>query len=139
MTYELFNCEEDFTTIQVGADEILTDEECDGADIVILRSSSCLDEERIGQATVAPCAGPIGTEHTIIIEMDSDQKHKVDRASIRLSSQTRQDDEYDLTPDSAKEGLFVIRIISVGTKNETREDSIQFKLWAEDPNGGEAE
>ena len=137
IVYDLFNCDEDETLIQVGADEVLSGADCDGSDVIELRSSSCLEDNLVGTATIDPCAGPIGTEHLVKVEMFSTSAHKVDRATVRLSSPGRGDDEYRMTPDSDKEGLYTISLESVGTANEVRTDTVQIKLWAEDPNGGE--
>ncbi len=134
--YRLFNCEEDSTLIDIGAEEILTKDQCE---TVQLQSSSCLDgdEETVGEAFIWPCAAPIGTEHDIVIFVDRPYDQKIAKTTIRLESDGRGEDEYRLTQDSANEGLYKITLISVGSEGERRQDFVQFKLWEEDPNASD--
>ena len=135
--YRLFNCEEDSTFIDVGAEEILTGEEhCESVDLL---SSSCLpdDQETVGSAYIWPCAAPIGTEHDIVVEVDPPYPGKIAKATVRLQSDGRGEDEYRLTQDSANEGLYKLTLISVGSESEKRQDVVQIKLWEEDPAASE--
>ena len=133
ITYRLFNCEEDSALIDIGADELLTEDQCESTP---LQSSSCLDgdQETIGEAYIWPCAAPIGTEHDIFIRVDRPHDQKIAKATVRLESDGRGEDEYRMTQDSANEGLYKITLISVGSEDERRQDVVQFKLWEEDPN-----
>ena len=135
IAYRLFNCEEDYTFVYVGADELLSGEACDGADLLQLRSSSC--EVDVGTATVSPCGGPIETEHEIIVEVNTIYSHKIAKVTAVLDSGQRGEEEYKLTPDSANEGLYKITLISVGSEGEQRDDLLHIKLWEEDPNAGD--
>ncbi len=133
--YRLFNCEEDADYVMVGEDTILTgDEHCPPVD---LYSSSCLEDEKVGSAYVWPCQGPIGTEHDIVVEVDPPYPGKIAKATVRLQSDGRGEDEYRLTQDSANEGLYKLTLISVGSTGEKRQDVIQIKLWEEDPTASE--
>ena len=69
ISYSLFNCEEDSTFVHVGEAEILSGDDCDGGDLLQLRSSSC--EVSVGQASISPCGGPIDTEHEIVVKVNS--------------------------------------------------------------------
>ena len=130
-TYSLFNCEEDYTFVYVGEPEIISGDACDGADNIEITSSSC--EVSVGQATVSPCGGPAGTEHEIVVKVNSTYSHQIAKVTAHLGSGSRGDDEYKLTPDSADEGLYKITLISVGAEGEKRDDLLRIKLWEEDP------
>jgi len=134
--YRLFNCEEDSALIDIGADEILTEDQCE---TIPLQSSSCLSdgEETVGEAYIWPCAAPIGTEHDIVIMVDRPYDQKIAKATVRLESDGRGEDEYRLTQDSANEGLYKLTVISVGSERERRQDFVQFKLWEEDPDASD--
>jgi len=143
--YDLFNCAEDYTFIEVGSDEVADHGEDDGTDecgdlgmgTIPLFSSTC--ERPIGEAIIDPCMGPIGTEHDIVVFVDSTEADKVDRANVRLESPGRGSDEYRLEPDSADPGIYKTTLVSVGTSDETREDFVRIKLFSVDPDGGEEE
>ena len=134
--YDLFNCEDDFTLIYVGTPEVWTGEACDGVDTIELRSSSCELPSNptgnlVGTADITPCGGPIGTEHQIVVRVNNLYKDQVDRASVRLNSGERGEDEYKMNPDSADEGLYKLTLVSVGSDEELRNDTIHIKLWEE--------
>ena len=133
-TNDVFNCEEDFTLIYVGTEEVWTGDMCDGVESIPLRSLSCdlpgdPDGNPVGTADITPCGGPIGTEHQIVVRVNTLYKDKVDRVSVRLNSGDRGEDEYDMQPDSADEGLYKITLVSVGSEGELRNDTIHIKLW----------
>lgn len=131
--YRLFNCEDDAAFISVGAEEVLTGEVL--CTSVPLLSSSCLPDEKetVGSAYIWPCAAPIGTEHDIVVEVDPPYPNQIAKATVRLESDGRGEDEYRLTQDSANEGLYKLTLISVGSEGERRQDVVQIKLWEEDP------
>jgi hypothetical protein len=87
----------------------------------------------VGQATISPCGGPAGTEHEIVVKVNSTYSHQIAKVTAQLHSGPRGDDEYKLTPDSADEGLYKITLISVGSDGEERDDLIRIQLWTEDP------
>ena len=132
ISYSLFNCEDDYTTIQVGTDEVISGTDCGGDNGTIeLRSSTC--EADIGTATFTPCGGPIDTEHSIVVRIDSNQAHHIAKVTARLDSGPRGEDEYRLNADSADPGLYKITLISVGSEDEIRDDMVTIRLWKEDP------
>ena len=131
ISYSLFNCEEDATFVHVGEAEVLTGDACDGGDLLQLRSSSC--EVSVGQTSISPCGGPIGTEHEIVVNVNSTYSHEISKVTAVLESGQRGEDEYTLTPDSADEGLYKVTLISVGSEGEQRDDLLRIKLWKEDP------
>jgi hypothetical protein len=141
--YALFNCEEDVAFIYVGVDDIIDGDACadkggydvdgDGIARFKLRSSSCdlPDDVAVGEVAVSPCGAPIGTEHQIVVTVYDIYKQEVDKVSVSLESPGRGDDEYDMAPDSADEGLYKLTLVSVGSEGEQRDDLIQIKLWEE--------
>jgi len=64
----------------------------------------------------------------VIIVFD-DYQDQVDRVSVRTSSPGRGEDEYDLIQDSADEGYYKLTITSAGEPDETRDDTLTFRLW----------
>tara|TARA_B100000575_G_scaffold169200_1_gene135381 strand:- start:862 stop:1347 length:486 start_codon:yes stop_codon:yes gene_type:complete len=135
ITYTLFNCEEDSTFVRVGEERVVVGDDCDGDELLQLNSSSC--EVSVGQATVSPCGGPIGTEHEIVVKVNSTYSHEISKVTAVLESGQRGEESYTLTPDSADEGLYKVTLISVGSENEQRDDLLRIKLWKEDPESSE--
>jgi len=134
--YRLFNCEDDFTLMYVGVQDIMTGEACNGVDAITLLSSSCELPERpngneVGVANITPCGAPVGTEHQIVVQVNSLYQDQVDRISVRINSGDRGEDEYEMEPDSADEGLYKLTLESVGSEGELRNDTIHFNLWEE--------
>ena len=120
VTYEQFNDEGDEISIAVGADLL---------DAVSVELHSTTGQVIIGTATVDPGGGPVGTEHTILVEIDDDYEEMVDRVSVRAKSEDRGDDEFDLEGDSADEGLYKTTLVSQGEEGETREDTFVIRVW----------
>jgi len=122
-TYEQYNADDESVAIEVGADEELAD--------VATSLHSSTGEVEIGAATVGPGGGPIGTLHTVIVEVFDEYASDIARASVRTASGDRGEDEYDLDADSTGEGIWKIEIQSVGEEGEVREDTLTFRLWKE--------
>ena len=118
------NAQTDQISIQVGTEDVL--------DAVSISLYSTTGTVEVGTATVNPGGGPIGTEHTLTVEIFDDWEDDVNRVSVRTDSGERGEDEYDLTPDSADEGLYQEVLVSVGTEGETREDIFTIRVWEED-------
>lgn len=129
-TWTQYNAEDNTVSIDVGVAEV-TD-----AETVTLTSNTGSVE--IGQGTVDPAGGPIGTTHTITVEVYEDYASDIDRASVRLDSGDRGQDEYNLDEDATGEGYWVIQLESVGDEGETRTDTLTFRLWTEDAASGDS-
>jgi len=119
--YTQFNVDDDEVTIQVGVSDLL-----DPVNTVI---RSTTGEVEIGSGEVSPGGGPIGTDHEVVIIVFDDYQDQVDRVSVRTSSPGRGEDEYDLIQDSADEGYYKLTITSAGEPDETRDDTLTFRLW----------
>jgi hypothetical protein len=124
VTYTQFNSDTDQLTIQVGTEELL--------DPVTISLYSTTGTVEIGSATADPGGGPIGTRHTLTVEVFDDWENDVSRVSVRTDSGDRGEDEYDLEGDSADEGLFQLELSSVGDEGETREDTFTIRVWEDD-------
>ncbi len=116
-----FNAEDDTVTIQVGVDEV--------QDTVSTVLHSTSGQVEVGVASVDPGGGPIGTEHFVVVEVYDDYEDTVGRATVRTDSGDRGEDEYEMDPDSADEGIYTTTLISVGDDGEHRSDILTFRLW----------
>lgn len=120
-TYVQFNASDDTLTIQVGVQDV-------GAPVTIDLHSTT-GSVLIGTATVDPSSGPVGTEHTITVEIFDAYENMVDRVSVRADSGDRGEDEFDLVGDSADEGFYKLTLVSVGDEGETRDDTFTLRVW----------
>lgn len=116
-----YNATDDAVHVQVGSADLLP------AVTAPLHSNTGAVE--IGTGSVDPGGGPIGTVHTVRVDISADYKDAVDRVSVRTSSGDRGEDEYDLAADSTGEGIWIYTLESVGDTGETREDTFTFRLW----------
>ncbi len=123
-TWTQYNAEDNTLSIDVGAAEVE-----DAATVTLTSNTGSVE---IGTGTVDPAGGPIGTTHTVTIEVYEDYASDIDRASVRLDSGDRGQDEYTLDEDATGEGYWVIQLESVGDEGETRTDTLTFRLWTED-------
>lgn len=98
----------------------------------------------IGQATLTPGSGPIGTLHELVVrvgtQFDPGLEDGVDageplvervrRVSARLDSGPLGAQSFDLTRDTAERGTWVIEIESLGDPDAApRTDELTVQLW----------
>lgn len=124
--------EESADYVQINADDDVLTVEVGAADALELRSVELRSNTGavvIGAGEVSPGGGPIGTLHTIAVRVDAEYAELVDRATVRVNSGDRGEDEYTLTQDFADEGLYVLELKSVGAVGEEREDVLTLRLW----------
>lgn len=121
VTYSQFNGPEDALTLEVGTADLLP---AVGIDL-----TSSTEVVLIGTATVDPGGGPIGTEHAVVVEIFDAWQHIVDRVSLRLQSPGRGEDEFEMEQDSADEGVWQLSLVSAGTEDETRTDTLTVRCW----------
>lgn len=130
-SYVQFNADDDALSIDVGAAEL--------GEPTTIDLHSTTGEVVIGTASVDPSAGPIGTEHTLIVQISDNYENLVDRVSVRTDSGDRGEDEYDFISDSADEGLYKRILVSVGAEGEQRTDTLTIRVWdVEDDDDGDA-
>lgn len=122
-TYELFNASDASVEIEVGAEALLP------ATSLTLMSNT--ESVEVGAATVDPGGGPIGTFHTVRVEVMDDYVSAVDKVQIQTSSPGRGEDTYSLTRDSTGQGIWVFELESVGAEGEARTDTFTFRLLTE--------
>ncbi|MCB9759153.1 MAG: hypothetical protein H6739_04890 [Alphaproteobacteria bacterium] len=119
--YEQFNATTDQIEVEVG-----------GADLLDPRSvelHSNTGTVVVGSASVDPGGGPAGTIVTLLVEVDDAYEHLVDRVTVRTDSGERGEDEYDLTADSADEGIYKIQLEAIAEDGEQRTDVFVIRLW----------
>lgn len=121
IVYEQYNALDDTLEIEVGIEDTL-----DPVDIVLFSTTG---EVEVGTAVVRPGGGPIGTRHDMVVVVFDEYQDVVDRASVRTNSGNRGKDEYDLTRDSADEGVYKLTLESDGAAGEIRTDELTFRLW----------
>ncbi len=124
VTWSQFNGTDDSLTIDVGVADV--------EPAVSVDLSSTTGEVVVGTATVDPGGGPLGTEHDVVVEVFDDYQDIVDRVSVRLTSDQRGDDEFELDQDSADEGVWKTTIVSVGSEDEVRQDTLTVRCWDQD-------
>lgn len=119
--YEQFNSDNDVLEVEVGVDE-----ELDARSIELFSTTG---EISVGQATVTPGGVAAGGIIRLVVVVDDEYEHIVDRVSVRVSSGDRGEDEYDLQADSADEGLYVRELQAVADDGEQRTDTFTVRLW----------
>ena len=126
--FSLFNSTDDVLYIPVGVEDMLPAINQD-----LYSSTGAVP---IGSISVDPGGGPIGTEHTLIVIVNDDFEHKVSRTTLELSSKEHGTESYTMNLDSADEGLYMLKLVSVGSEGETREDRLRVMLWKNEDEEG---
>lgn len=134
-TYVQYNDDDNSVEVEVGVDTryVLDDDGVteipESVEVALTSSTGSVE---VGTGTVTPSAGPVGTLHTVTVEVLSDYAEDVDRATIVTASDGRGKDEYDLDRDSAGDGIWVFELVSVGEADEVRTDTFTFRLYEEE-------
>jgi hypothetical protein len=120
-TWVRFNNDEDFIEIEVepGAvgDEILGD------------VTSTTGETVVGSIRVTPGSGPVGTEHTVVVQVLEAYEERVARVDIKAVSDDRGNRIFTLQQDSAELGVWVAELVSYGVDDEVRVDRLEPSLY----------
>jgi hypothetical protein len=124
VTWTQYNADGESIDVDVGAAKV------EPARTAVLHSNTGSIE--IGAASVDPGGGPLGTVHTVRVDVLPDYASGVGRVSVRTSSGERGEDEYDLVADSTGEGIWLFQLTSQGEGGEARTDTFTFRLWASD-------
>lgn len=122
LEWSRFNGEEDLATIQVVAGESVGD-----AVAIELRSTS--GASRVGEATIDPGSGPVGTVHTVTVSIDEAYAERVRRAEVQTATEVRGTWTIPLEQDSAEAGLWIRELVSLGASGEERTDTFAFQLF----------
>lgn len=132
--YVQFNGDDDVIDIEVTAPGTAL-----GAPVMATLSSTT-GGAQVGTITVDPGSGPIGTVHTVTVdvgcpeigvgECDADEyEDRVARADLETTAEGRGTFAFDLEQDSADAGLWVRDFTSYGDEGETRSDAFRVVLY----------
>ncbi len=154
VTWARFNADGDVLEVDVGGtgpvpqDAACADEDPDGLtlcekvtaldgtavtgdDLGCICLASSLRANDVGTATVDPTYGPVGTRHTVRVEVLDEFQDIVQRVSVYTTGQ-RDDEEIELRQDSADPGSWAVELESQGTSDETRTDRFELRLYEPD-------
>lgn len=115
-----FNNPADSVSIEVGPG--------DPTGPVVVELTSNTGAVVIGTATVDPGRAPVGTDHTLVLEVADDWEERIGRASVTATGD-RGVEEYELRQDSADLGFFDLTLTSLGEEGESRTDTWAIALW----------
>lgn len=134
-----FNAAGDTLLVGVGTDgPVGQSSRCDDAEVdpcagiegcICLRSS--LEAHVVGTAVLDPPFGPVGTIHTLAVEVDESFELIVGRVDV-LATGERGEDTVTLRQDSADAGSWRVELESLGASGETRTDSLEVRLYEPD-------
>lgn len=129
--YVQYNGDDDTVQVEVGVPtRYVTDAEGNElTETVTTALTSSTGSVEVGVGTVDPSAGPVGTLHRVVVQMQDAYAGDIDRVTVRTDSGDRGQDEYDLERDSAGEGWWVFELESVGEEDEVRTDTFTFRLY----------
>ena len=102
-----------------------------GADLGCICLSSSLRANDVGTATVGPSFGPVGTRHTVRVEVLDAFQDIVQRVTVYTTGQ-RDDEEIPLRQDSADPGSWAVELESLGAPDEVRTDRFELRLYEPD-------
>lgn len=115
-----FNAGDQQLTVQVGPDA--------DPEPVSLRLLSTTETIEVGEATITPGGGPVGTEHDVIVNVLDDFEDRVTRVTV-ITAGERGEQTHLLVRDSADLGLWQLPLESLGAEGEQREDTVTVRLW----------
>ncbi len=93
----------------------------------------------VGQASVDPGSGPVGTDHLVTVEVLDAWQDMVGLVTVQTDSGERGVEEHELVQDSADHGMWIRTLTSAGAEGEERTDTFTVLLWAEDPDAEAAD
>jgi hypothetical protein len=83
----------------------------------------------IGEATVDPGSGPVGTVHDVFVVVDGPYVDSVGSVDLVADSGARGVETIPMIQDSADHALWWRAVVSVGDVGEERVDTFGFELW----------
>lgn len=87
----------------------------------------------VGTILVDPGSGPVGTMHTVLVDVEDEYEEIVRRVTITVDAGQRGAEEFDMQRDSADHSLWEIELESTGVEGETRIDVFRPRLYEDDP------
>ncbi|MCO4747750.1 MAG: hypothetical protein KC912_23340 [Proteobacteria bacterium] len=85
----------------------------------------------IGSAVLDPGSGPVGTEHSLIVDVGDAWQEDVGRVAVSADSGDRGVELFELRQDSADHGVWVLTLTSSGVEGEARTDQLTVRLFQE--------
>lgn len=130
----LSGCETEASWVRFNAEDALsveiTAEEVGEAVSAELHSTS--GQVVVGAITVDPGAGPVGTLHTVTVEILDDWEEVVGKVTLSTDSGARGIEEHELVRDSADHGFWSRELRSEGADGEVRTDRFSALLWRDE-------
>jgi len=118
-TWVRFNAPDDEVDVQVGGDLL---------DPVTIDLWSTTGAVLVGDASVDPGGGPVGTDHGVAVNVLDDWEEVVGRVTVTTRTDDRGEEEHVLRQDSADHGYWHVVLTSVGTEGEQRTDVFDVAL-----------
>ena len=84
----------------------------------------------VGTATVDPGSGPVGTMHTILVDVEDDYEDDVRRVTVDVDAGDRGIEDFMMTRDSADRSLWELELESSGVPGEARTDVFTIRLFS---------
>jgi hypothetical protein len=119
-----FNGDDDILVVCVGEDS-----GCVPVGEIDLHSTN--GSTLIGTASVDPPSGPVGTLHTVSVDVDDEWEDEVLLVTAQFLSD-RGEQTWDMQQDSANHGNWEVEVESLGEPDEVREDAIKLRLYQDD-------
>ena len=144
MAAGIFDCDGDARIwVQFNSDddiiEVEVTESADLGESVSEDLSSTTGAVVVGSVTVDPGSGPVGTLHTVQVNVEDEFADDVGRVTLGVDAGTRGIDDFELTRDSADRGLWQIEVESSGVAGESRTDTFTVSLFTEEEQSVEPE
>lgn len=84
----------------------------------------------VGTATVDPGSGPVGTDHTVTVDVLPAYAEEVTKVTIQTDAGARGVEDHDMVQDSAEHGRWWRVVTSMGDPGEERDDTFTFELFS---------
>jgi hypothetical protein len=126
--------DDEVVLVQFNGDDMLVvcvGEDPDCAPVGEIDLTSTNGSTLIGTASVDPASGPVGTLHTISVDVDDTWEEDVIQVSADFIG-NRGEQAWDLQRDSADHGTWEIEVESLGAEEEAREDQIFLRLYQDE-------
>ena len=91
--------------------------------------SSSTGATLVGIGGISPSAGPIGTEHTLYVNVSEPYAEQIVRVEAWVQTDGRGDEFFALEQDSAEPGAWRLNMTSSGATGEERADEIHYTLY----------
>lgn len=121
--------------IQLNGKDVVDVQVVDGPvvdDPAVLELTSAVEGRRVGEASVTPSAGPVGTLHEVVVVVDVDHEERVQRVVLVAAAGSRGRREWEMRQDPAFLSSWGIEVQSLGEVGEVRTDEFTIQLFVPD-------